>query len=63
MDLFKLDGDLIKNICRVFLVAFLFLAMLITASIDGISNLPAALILLLVSIITCIICGIVIEYR
>lgn len=62
-DLFKLDDDIIKNICRVFLVAFLFLAMLITASIDGITNLPAALIILLVSIISCVLCGIVIEYR
>jgi len=63
LDLFKLDDDLLKNICRVFFVAFLFLAMLITASIDGIANLLAALILLLISIIACLLCGYVLEYR
>lgn len=62
-DLFKLDNDLIKNICRVFGLAFLFLAMLITASIDGITNLLAALILLFISIIACLLCGYVLEYR
>lgn len=62
-DLFKLDDDLIKNICRVFFIAFLFLAMLLTASIDGVTNLLAALILLFISIIACLLCGYVIEYR
>ena len=62
LDIFKLDDNVIKNICRVFGLAFLILAMLITASIDGIANLPAALIILLLSIITCILCGCVIEY-
>ena len=63
MDLFKLDDNLLKNICRVFGLAFLFLAMLITASIDGITNLLAALILLFISINACVLCGYVIEYR
>ncbi len=63
LDMFKLDDDLVKNICRVFFVTFLFLAMLITASIDGITNLLAALILLFISIIACLLCGYVIEYR
>lgn len=63
LDLFKLDDDLIKNICRVFGLAFLILAMLITASIDGITNLLTALILLFISIIACLLCGYVLEYR
>ena len=63
LDLFKLDDDLLKNICRVFGLAFLFLAMLITASIDGVTNLLAASILLFISIIACALCGYVIEYR
>ncbi len=62
-DIFKLDDNLIKNICRIFFVAFLFLAMLLTASIDGVTNLLAALILLFISIIACALCGYVIEYR
>ena len=63
LDLFKLDDDLLKNICRVFGLAFLFLAMMITASIDGITNLLVALILLFISIIACVLCGYVLEYK
>lgn len=63
LDRFKLDDDLLKNICRVFGLAFLFLAMMITASIDGITNLLVALILLFISIIACVLCGYVLEYK